>query len=175
MIFILTGPVHSGKTTTLKRAVQEFKKAKLDIAGFLSEAVFKGQERIGYDLFDLKKEKSIPLIRRAGKKDWQRVGSYFFVPSGLEEAKGIISRSQDADICVLDEVGPLELSGNGFWPALKPVLFPPLIPFLITMRKSILEDFLGILAKVDTRVFDMRDLDVLSQYTEEIIRTVKGQ
>ncbi len=172
MIFILTGPVHSGKTTLLKRAVQEFKRKKLVVDGFLSEAIFKGQERIGYDLFDLKKEKSIPLIRREGAKDWQSVGSYFFVPSGLEEAQRIISRSKNSDICVVDEVGPLELSGKGFWPALNPILFPPLIPFLITVRKSILDDLWSILREADTKVFDMREEDVYSRLIEEIIRTI---
>ena len=131
MIFILTGPVHSGKTTTLKRIIQQVERENLVVDGFLSEAVFKDQERAGYDLFDLKKEKSIPLLRKSGKKDWQSVGSYFFLPSGLEAAQRIISRSQNSDICVVDEIGPLELSGKGFWPALKPILFPPLISFLI--------------------------------------------
>jgi len=172
MIFILTGPVHSGKTTTLKRAVQKFEKAKLDIGGFLSVAVFKGQERTGYDLFELKGKKSIPLIQREGNKDWERVGSYFFIPSGLEEAQRIISRSKNSDICVVDEFGPLELSGKGFWPALKPILFPPLTTFLITLRKSILEDFLRILGETDAKVFDMREKDVYSQLTEEIIRAI---
>ena len=172
MIFILTSPVHSGKTTLLKRVVQEFKRKKLVVDGFLSEAVFRGQERIGYDLFDLKKGKSIPLIRRAGKKDWQKVGSYFFVPSGLEEAQRIISRSKNSDICVVDEVGPLELSGKGFWPAMKPILFPPLTTFLITARKSILEDILGILGETDTKVFDTREKDDYSRLIEEITRTI---
>lgn len=172
MIFILTGPVHSGKTTSLKRIIQQVERKKLVVDGFLSEAVFKGQERIGYDLFDLKGKKSIPLIRRAGKEGWQKVGSYFFVPTGLEEAQQIISRSKDADICVVDEVGPLELSGKGFWPALKPILFPPLTTFLIAVRKSILEEFLSILDEADTKVFDMRDKDVYSQLIEELIRAI---
>jgi len=172
MIFILTGPVHSGKTTLLKRMIQEFKRKKLVIHGFLNVAVFKGQERTGYDLFDLNEEKSIPLIRRTGKKDWQRVGSYFFVPSGLEEAQRIISRSQNSDICVVDEVGPLELSGKGFWPALKPILFPPLTSFLITVRKSILQDFLSILEETDTKVFDMREKDVYFRLIEGITAAI---
>lgn len=172
---MLTGPVHSGKTTLLKRVVQEFKRKKLVIGGFLSEAVFKGPERIGYDLFDLKGKKSFLFIRRAGKADWQRIGSYFFAPSGLEEAQKIISRSKEADICIVDEVGPLELSGKGFWPALRPILFPPLTTFLITVRKNILDNFLGILDEADTKVFDMSDEDVYSRLTEEIIRAVKGK
>ena len=172
MIFILTGAVHSGKTTLLKRAIQQFEQKKLMVDGFLSEAVFKGQERVGYDLFDLIGKKSIPLIRREGKEDWQRVGSYFFIPSGLEEAQKIVSRSQNSDICVVDEIGPLELSGKGFWPALKPVLFPPLLPFLITVRQSILEDFLRILEETDTKVFDIREKDIYSRLIEEVTSTI---
>jgi nucleoside-triphosphatase THEP1 len=172
MIFILTGSVHSGKTSLLERVVQEFKRKKLVVDGFLSEAVFKGQERVGYDLFDLRRGKSIPLIRKEGKKAWQRVGSYFFIPSGLEEAQRIISRSQNSDICVVDEVGPLELSGKGFWPALKPILFPPLTPFLITVRKGILENFLSILEGTDTIVFDIKEKDVDSRLIEEIAKTL---
>lgn len=168
MIFILTGAVHSGKTTLLKGTIQVFKRKKLIVHGFLSVAVFRGSERIGYDLFDLKKEQSIPLIRREGKKDWQRVGSYFFLPSGLEEAQRIISRSKNSDICVVDEIGPLELSGKGFWPALKPILFSPLTSFLISVRKSILQDFLSILEETDSKVFDIREKDVYFRLIEGI-------
>jgi len=44
MIFILTGPVHSGKTTFLKKVVNELKEQNFQIDGFLSEAVLKNQE-----------------------------------------------------------------------------------------------------------------------------------
>ena len=172
MIFLLTGPVHSGKTTTLKKAVLRLKDHALDVHGFLSEAVFEGQERTGYDLFDLKEEKSVPLLRITGDKDWQRVGSYFFIPSGLEKAERILLRAGEADVCVVDEVGPLELTGKGFWPALERVLFPPSAVFLISLRESILEDFRRILEKQEAEVFDVREKDVLSRLTEKIVSAV---
>ena len=139
MIFILTGPLHSGKTTLFKESVQKFKDQKVHVDGFLSLAAFEDQERIGYDLFDLKKEKSIPILRKIGEESWMKIGPYFFVPSGLEEAQKVISRSRAAEICVVDEVGPLELTGKGFWSALKQVLFPPVTTFLISVRESILD------------------------------------
>lgn len=172
MIFILTGPLHSGKTTLIKGVIQKFKDQKVHVDGFLSLAVFEDQERIGYDLFDLKKEESIPILRKIGEESWQRIGFYFFVPSGLEEAQKIISRSRAAEICVVDEVGPLELTGKGFWSALKQVLFPPLTTFLISVREGILDDFLSTLGKIETRVFDVRDKDILSRMTEEIIKEI---
>lgn len=172
MIFLLSGPVHSGKTTLLKRAVREFKNQGVRVDGFLSEAVFTGKERTGYDLLDLREDRSIPLLRIAGEEEWQRIGSYFFVPSGIEKAEKIILRSGEAQICVVDEVGPLELEGRGFWPALERVLLPPLTNFLIVVREIILENFMDILGKTDTKVFAMKEGDIFSRLIQEVMRTV---
>ncbi len=172
MIFILTGPLHSGKTIQLKESVQKFKDQEIRVDGFLSPAVFEDQERIGYDLFDLNKEESIPLLRKRGDTSWQKIGPYFFVPSGLEEAQKVLSRARESEICVVDEVGPLELTGKGFWPALDKVLFPPATTFLISVRESILADFLRLLRKIKNKVFDVREKDVFSRMTEEIIKAI---
>lgn len=175
MIFILTGPVHSGKTTLLEKAVHKFRQSKVKVDGFLSKALREGQEVTGYDLFDLREGNSIPLLRTTGEKEWQRVGSYFFLPSGLDEAERIILRSKNADLSVVDEIGPLELSGRGFWPALKQVLFPPQAAYLVVARERILEDFFGILERSQTRVFDVRDEETLSRLTEEIRAAVQSR
>ena len=172
MIFLLSGPVHSGKTTLLKRAVREFKDQGVKIDGFLSEAVFSGKKRIGYDLLDLREDRSNPLLRIAGEEEWQRIGSYFFISSGIEKAEKIILRSGEAQICVVDEVGPLELEGRGFWPALERVLLPPSTNFLIVVRETILENFMDILGKTDARVFAMKEGNIYSRLIQEVIRTV---
>lgn len=109
MIFLLTGPIHSGKTTLLREAVQKLKGENLNVHGFLSEVILKNDRIIGYDLFDLKEEKAIPFIRREGEKEWEQIGSFYLIPKSLAEASKIILRSRDADLLVVDEVGPLEL------------------------------------------------------------------
>ena len=175
MIFILTGPVHSGKTTLLKEVVRELKEKKYRIDGFLSEAVWTREETVGYDLFDLKKERSIPLIRRTGEEEWQKIGSYFFIPQSLTEAEKIILRGKEADILVVDEVGPLELSGRGFWPALKQVVFQPLTSYILVIRKNIIKDFLAMLGKSEVKIFDIKNKDIFAQLIEEIKIEKKGQ
>jgi nucleoside-triphosphatase len=175
MIFILTGPVHSGKTTLLERAVHKLKKDKVKVDGFLSKALREEQEVIGYDLFDLKEETAVPLLRRTGKREWQRVGSFFFLPSGLDKAERIILRSKDAELSVVDEIGPLELYGKGFWPALKQVLFPPETAYLVVVREKILEDFLAVLERSQTKIFDVKDEETLSRLTEEIREAVQSR
>jgi len=175
MIFILTGPVHSGKTTLLKKVVRELKGQKYRLDGFLSEAVSEREETVGYDLFDLKKERTIPLIRRTGEKEWQKIGSYFFIPQSLAEAEKIILRGKESDILVVDEVGPLELSGKGFWPALKQVVFQSLTSFLFVVRINILEDFLAMLGMSEVKIFDIKNKEVFHQMIEEIKIEKKGQ
>lgn len=168
MIFILTGSVHSGKTSLLKKVVRELKRQEYRPDGFLSEAVSEKGGIAGYDLFDLEKEKSIPLIRREGEKGWQKVGSYFFIPQGLEEAEKIILRGKEADILVVDEVGPLELSGKGFWPALKQVVFQPFNSYILVIRKDIIKDFMAIFGKGGVKIFNIKDKGIFHQIIEEI-------
>ena len=175
MIFILTGPIHSGKTTLLKKVARELKEQKYRLEGFLSEAVWEKEETVGYDLFDLKEEKSIPFIRKTGEKEWQKIGSYFFIPQGLAEAEEIILRGKEADILVVDEVGPLELSGKGFWPALKQVVFHPLNNFLLVMRINIIEEFLAMLDRGKVKIFNIKNKEVFHSLIEEIKIEKKGQ
>ncbi len=172
MIFILSGPVHSGKTTLLKRAIHELKKQGIGVDGFLSEAILEDQAVAGYDLFDIKNEITIPLIRKTGEPAWQRIGDFFFLPQGLTMAKDIILRSREADLGVVDEVGPLELFGKGFWPALLQVIFQPSASFLLVVRESIIHDFLVLLGQSEVNVFDVRQERALSRLVEEIIKAV---
>jgi len=168
MIFILTGPVHIGKTTVLERVVHELRKEKIDINGFLSEAVLENQEVIGYDLFDIKKEESIPFIRKEGERDWQRIGPFSFIPQGLARAKEIIFQSKEDALLIVDEVGPLELAGKGLWPALKEVIFKPSKRSILVVRTGILEDFLALLGKSGVKVFDIKDKRIFHQLTKSL-------
>lgn len=170
MIFILTGPVNSGKTTFLKRVVKELKRQKFRVDGFLSEALWENEEKIGYNLFDLRSEKSITYIRRSGRRVWERIGPYFFTPQGINWAKKAILQSREADIFVVDEIGPLELSGKGLWPALEKIIFERAQNFLFVVRKSILDDFLDVLSKSKKRIFDIENGEVFPPMVEEIRR-----
>jgi nucleoside-triphosphatase THEP1 len=163
VIFILTGPVHSGKTTCLKKVIQKLKQEELKIEGFLSESIWKNQELLGYDLLDLSHEKSLPFIRKTGKKDWERTGPFYFIPETLALAKQIVGRTSHTDICVMDEVGPLELSGKGIWPALKEAIrIHSTSLLLLVVRISTLEKFLSKINRKDVKIFDIQDKETFA-------------
>jgi nucleoside-triphosphatase THEP1 len=163
VIQILTGPVHSGKTTLLQRLADQLKKQNIEVAGFLSLYTEEKDQFIGYDLFDLIQGTRTPFIRKEGQKAWQRIGPYFFIPESLDHAQNIILRSTKADICVIDEVGPLELEGKGLGPALKKVM-PLLRPeYILVIRDSILDKWLRALGEIPTKIFRISDNELLSK------------
>ncbi|MBE0460023.1 MAG: DUF2478 domain-containing protein [Candidatus Aminicenantes bacterium] len=171
MLFILTGPLHSGKTTLLKNIVQVLENKNMRIDGFLSQAVNKNDDCIGYDLFDLKNKKSFPYMRKSGKDKWIQSGSYFLIQKGLMQAKKIISRKKDIDIFIVDEVGPLELSGKGLFPELEKLIREPVVPLLIVVQSRILESFLSLFSltsKQKTKIFDIRVKNASASIIQEI-------
>jgi iron complex transport system ATP-binding protein len=139
VIHILTGPVHSGKTTALKTVTNLLKSQNIKVGGFLSLYTEEKDRFVGYDLFDLNEETRIPFIRKEGQKSWQRIGSYFFIPESLDHAQNIIRQSTKEDICVVDEVGPLELEGKGLWPALRDIIALSSPEYILVIREPILD------------------------------------
>jgi len=168
MIYLLTGPVHSGKTTFLTQIIRSLREKGFEVGGFLSVPIWNGDERTGYDLHDLSKEELIPFIRGDGERSWQKIGPYFFIPDGLERAKNILLRTGATDLLVVDEVGPLELSGQGLWPVLKDVISNCGKDCLLVVRESILGDFLKTLSGFDVKVFHIQDEGIFARMMDGI-------
>lgn len=166
---MLTGPVHSGKTSLLKKLVKVLKRRGVRVDGFLSMAVVEGGEILGYDLFDLRSEKEVPFIRKKGQRSWQRIGAYFFIPEALEKAQQKVLESGDEDFLVIDEVGPLEIQGRGIWPALSEALKKSSLCCLLVVRNSILGDALRLLGSRNIEVVDIKEGKRGSALLEKIV------
>jgi len=168
MILILTGPIHSGKTSLLKRVARELEDRKIPVDGFLSESVNKGGEILGYDLYDIQNKRSFPFIRKEGENGWEKIGAFVFLPSGLRKAKRIISNHSPSKWLFVDEIGPLELSEKGLWPAFKHTLTVPSQKIICVVRRQILDDFLARIKHPDIHVFDVRMENIFSLILEKL-------
>jgi nucleoside-triphosphatase THEP1 len=177
MILVLAGPVHSGKTTFLRRLLPDLEALRLPVSGYLSLYVMNKGETAGYDLFDIKKGKSIPFLRTEGEPGWQTVGPYFFLPPGLEAAAAAILGYKPGEILIVDEVGPQELAGRGVWPALSEVLSGPLFDCLLVVRKPLLDDLQDRLGKTPVNVFDVERPDVCPALLQALkeLRAVRNE
>lgn len=137
---VLTGSVHSGKTSLLLKMIKARSDQGLRVNGILSLACFEGEVRLGYDALDLKTGERFPLLRNPAKEGWVSIGPYGMVPEGFRRAEDAVLRFRDSDLTVIDELGPLELSGGGFWPCLER-LRAQKRAVLAVIRETLLEPF----------------------------------
>lgn len=160
MVLILSGPVHGGKTTLLEKSLPRWTGRGLVCGGFLSVAATDANGAKVYDLHELKEGRRHPFLRREGGPGAERTGPFFFVPTALDLAQSIIRNADAGGLLIVDEVGPLELSGGGLWPALSEAVGRPGRKILLVVRAEILDDLAKALAPVVPLVFDVRDPDV---------------
>jgi len=113
-IYVISGPVQSGKTTKL----MEWCSDKKNVFG-IATPVVQGV-RVFYDLH----EKIIfPMEADADDKDILQVGKFVFSKNAFLKAEKIITDGIDkSNFLVIDEIGPLELKGEGFNDVLKNIL-----------------------------------------------------
>ncbi|MBN2562874.1 MAG: DUF2478 domain-containing protein [Phycisphaerae bacterium] len=119
---ILSADRGRGKTSFLRRYVADAAGRGRSVGGIASPAVFENGRRIGYDLIDLRRGSQRPLARMVGPGDTPAdVGRYRFDEAAVAEGNAaVIAAVRDGlDVVAIDEIGPLELRGKGWAPALE--------------------------------------------------------
>jgi len=105
----VTGRPGVGKTTLCLK-VHESLKDKMTVGGFITKEVRRDGVRVGFKLVDLSSGNEEWLARVGEGK--ARVGKYAVNVEGLEEF--LDSVRTDADLVIIDEVGPMELKSRKF-------------------------------------------------------------
>ena len=120
MITFISGEVNSGKTTRLR----DLYKLEIDGAGYFCEKII-GQNGnfVGYDIVNIKNvSEKIAFIRTndsISKKNWNQkftFSRFSFSDDGFQLANQIFetAMSESSKSFFIDEIGPLELQGQGF-------------------------------------------------------------
>ena len=113
MIFILSAPIQTGKTTSVIKWSEG-----AEVHGILTPVV--NGKRV---FMDAATKEQFPM--EAGDDDHERlyIGRFAFSKKGFEKAIQIIHDAIDKKgWLVIDEIGPLELKGEGFHDVLKETL-----------------------------------------------------
>lgn len=136
-LYLLTGAVQSGKTTTLTRFIRN----RDDVAGVLAP-VQDGHRHLcllpGYTCHNLE--------TGLREDNVLKVGRFRFNDDVFARARAHLLHTRAA-LIIVDEIGPLELEGRGLEPALSILIKkpnPPAASFLLVVRQ-------GLLAKVRER------------------------
>lgn len=141
MIYIVTGPINSGKTSWILRDFNNHPGAD----GFACKKTWETGQHTGYDLFHLPTGLSCPFIRNPGHlpPDWEEAAlldnRYSFSSAGLLFARHLTQNAilNHASRFYLDEVGPLELNGGGFSHLLEALLGAQ-IDLVVVIRETLI-------------------------------------
>lgn len=153
---VVTGPPGSGKTPVVTAAVDELVRRGLTVAGFVQPAIVNGSRKIGFRLRDVATGDEVPLAQRVATGSGSHGTSFEFDPAGFELAVRALARARDGSLLVIDELGPVELRGDGHWPAVRrAVASVALRAVVVVVRPSLVPSLLEALDAADVVVVDL--------------------
>jgi nucleoside-triphosphatase THEP1 len=130
-VFILTGAIHSGKTTSLVKFLKD-----KNASGILTP-VINGRRFF----LDVKSKEQFAMEAERGEMERIDVGRFHFSKRNFEKARNIISANVESiGWLVIDEIGPLELRGEGFAETLKEILKQRHEKILLVVRAGLTDD-----------------------------------
>lgn len=141
-VILVTGDKGEGKTTLLARFADERRAKGVRVGGFLAHGTWEGTERQGFEIEFLATGEREALAVRGEQVGLVRQGQFAFLDAGLDLGRRALSAALDsgADVVIVDEVGPLELRGEGWAEALDRMLGfgGPLV--VLAVRSSLVEE-----------------------------------
>ncbi len=140
-IFIITGKMDVGKTTFVKKVIENLKSKNIKVGGIYTQKVKENNERIGYDLVAVQTNKSEIFLRIEGNENLDKIGIFSIFPKAL--ALGIESLKPENNIenqvVIIDEIGKLELENRAWAKGLDELIQFNKSHLLLVVREDITE------------------------------------
>jgi nucleoside-triphosphatase len=140
-LLLVTGESEAGKTTWCLGMVHKARQQGLQVAGLLSPAVYHQGIKIGIDLVDVSSEARQQLATlRPVEKFGAPTKKWIFRSEALRWGNQRLSRIEECDLLVIDELGPLEFSHDqGFTSAFPLINRGQYRLALVVVRLSLLQ------------------------------------
>ena len=162
MVFVITGAIGVGKTTVCRKLIDMLRDQGHTCAGVLS---FKTTDQ-GISVENVLSGEIESLAGIDNVYNGPHTARYSFNPDGIRFGIRAIEEGVSADILLIDEVGHLELRGEGFIDALEIVNTDQMKDCILVIRKDLLPAFTPQLCTVES-VFEVTG-DNRNQLPQEI-------
>ncbi len=166
MVIIVTGVVGIGKTTVCDKVVKIARSQGYSCGGIIAHKAQNGDIIIE----DVQTGETRALASTSSIYQGPHAGRYFFNPEGIDFGTQAIARGTASDILLVDELGPLELRGEGFAEVIEEIAAGKVNNCVVVIRKDLLSAFLPQMGAT-TSVFETT-IDSRNQLPGEIGRTL---
>lgn len=163
VIYIISGETRSGKTTYLKKIIKRLKKqdTSLKIGGLIAHGIDKDGERYGFDIENVSNGNVEFLCSQKFVENNKKIGRFYFSKKGLQFGKNALTTNlETTDLLVIDEIGYMELKGEGWFEAIEKALKYPNLNMIWVVRKRILEEVLKQWQHSNTKVISIQTSSV---------------
>ncbi len=133
-ILLITGPPRTGKTTVLTKTVEELKRRGYKLGGMTSQEIREMGIRKGFEIRDISSGR-VGWLAHVNQPVGPKIGKYKVNLDGLHSVgvAAILSATENAQVVVIDEIGPMELLSAEFQAAVKRAANSPK-PLLCTIH-----------------------------------------
>lgn len=139
MLVIITGAIGIGKTTVCRKLVGIVKNQGYTCGGILT---YKDADK-GIIIEDIQSGETGALASINEVYPGPRTGRYFFNPEGIEFGIRAIDKGTSVALLVVDEIGYLELRGEGFANTLGLIEAGKVKNCILVIRRELLNAFLA--------------------------------
>ena len=140
-VLIITGESGSGKTTALANLIEQCQQQGLPLRGMLCPGEMKDGKRFSSDLLDIATNERCLFGHRTGVLDKQTGTRFTFTEEGIALGKLAFDHNKlnQGGVCIVDEIGPMELKGQGFGEHISPLLSIANSRHIWVVRPSLIE------------------------------------
>jgi len=141
-IDLVIGDREEGKTTYLQNRVKILMTEGKKVSGFLAIGLHDQEGlRYGFNIRNIGTGEEVEFCVAGGDPDWDKIGRFRINPAGLAKGYEWMASDliRDSDILVIDELGPLELSGKGWSGLIEAILQENPKPMIWTVRRNLAE------------------------------------
>lgn len=144
-VMVITGEVRQGKTIFLQTVLRLLAPMSISVGGFLALGVHENDERVGFDLVDIDTGHTTPLCTIRPLPGAAQIGRFYFFESGLEKGRSLLTPeiNHPHDLVVIDELGPMELNGEGWSSSVENLVARTIIPQVWVVRRPLVEKMLN--------------------------------
>ncbi|MCK9268935.1 MAG: nucleoside-triphosphatase [Bacteroidales bacterium] len=155
-VVIITGEKHSGKTTFALHLVNYLKEKNIALGGFVAPGFFIDNRRASFEMQALATGEKLPLCSIHPGKGI-RIGPFYFDKETLKTGHQLLDPDQlgAAKIVFIDEVGPLELKGDGWAAAIDKLMHHPRFTLVMVVRRSMTEQVINRWQLINVKIFDI--------------------
>ncbi len=139
MVIIVTGAIGIGKTTVCEKVIKLVQSQGYTCGGILT---YKTRDK-SLTILDIQTGERKTLASIDNVYHGPRTGKYFFNVEAIEFGIRAVDRGALSDILFVDEIGYLELGGEGFVNSLELIKAGKVKNSILVIRKQLLPAFLG--------------------------------